>query len=218
MQQDRSTGWRLGTNRIVQFRYQVIGIVMGAILAIVLAKVFMGAFPVLQKDQFLNQNIPGAEKWQSAMTFKFVGALRGITEKNPAIMQALQLGLAIGFITELLRKLIKGWAAYKRFASGSTTGRTTDFLLDAFILPSPYASSFGGFVELRTLWWWAAGGTFSSLFDTVRNRLKSNENVSAEGELPPDMSTMSLVGGGFIAGDSLAALSFGIYLLLKTVF
>ena len=23
MQQDRSTGWRLGTNRVVQFRYQV---------------------------------------------------------------------------------------------------------------------------------------------------------------------------------------------------
>src|SRR6185436_6981459 len=26
MQQDRSTGWRLGTNRTIQFRYQVIGI------------------------------------------------------------------------------------------------------------------------------------------------------------------------------------------------
>ena len=25
MQQDRSTGWRLGTNRVIQFRYQVIG-------------------------------------------------------------------------------------------------------------------------------------------------------------------------------------------------
>ena len=31
------------------------------------------------------------------------------------------------------------------------------------------------------------------------------------------MSTMSLVGGGFIAGDSLAALSIGILGLLKTV-
>jgi hypothetical protein len=31
------------------------------------------------------------------------------------------------------------------------------------------------------------------------------------------MSTMSLVGGGLIAGDSLAALSVGIYRLLKTV-
>ena len=46
MQQDRSTGWRLGTNRIVQFRYQVIGIAMGAVLAVVLAKTFMNAYPV----------------------------------------------------------------------------------------------------------------------------------------------------------------------------
>ena len=29
MQQDRSTGWRLGTPRVLQFRYQVLGIVMG---------------------------------------------------------------------------------------------------------------------------------------------------------------------------------------------
>ena len=38
MQQDRSTGWRLGTNRIIQFRYQVIGVTMGAVLAVVLAR------------------------------------------------------------------------------------------------------------------------------------------------------------------------------------
>jgi uncharacterized oligopeptide transporter (OPT) family protein len=35
MQQDRSTGWRLGTNRTIQFRFQVAGIVMGAIMAVV---------------------------------------------------------------------------------------------------------------------------------------------------------------------------------------
>ena len=29
MQQDRSTGWRLGTNRTIQFRYQVIGVLVG---------------------------------------------------------------------------------------------------------------------------------------------------------------------------------------------
>ncbi len=37
MQQDRSTGWRLGTNRTIQFRFQVAGIVMGAIMAVVFA-------------------------------------------------------------------------------------------------------------------------------------------------------------------------------------
>ena len=39
---------------------------------------------------------------------------------------------------------------------------------------------------------------------------------AAEG-LPSDMSTTSLVGGGLIAGDSLAALSVGIYGLLHTM-
>jgi uncharacterized oligopeptide transporter (OPT) family protein len=51
MQQDRSTGWRLGTNRTIQFRFQVAGIVMGAIMAVVFAKLFMSAYPVLLLDQ-----------------------------------------------------------------------------------------------------------------------------------------------------------------------
>jgi hypothetical protein len=34
--------------------------------------------------------------------------------------------------------------------------------------------------------------------------------VPTEGELPADMSTMSLVGGGLIAGESLSALSVGL--------
>ena len=34
MQQDRSTGWRLGTNRTIQFRYQVVGIAMGAVMSV----------------------------------------------------------------------------------------------------------------------------------------------------------------------------------------
>ena len=217
MQQDRSTGWRLGTNRIVQFRYQVIGIVMGAVLSVALARIFMNAFPVLQQDQFLNQHIAGTEKWQSAMTFKFVGALRGITEKNPAVMKALQLGLLIGLVTEILRKLVKNNSGYRAFAVRSRIGRTTDFVLDAFILPSPYASSFGGFVELTTLYWWAGGGVIASAFETGQKYLKSRATGPVEGELPADMSTTSLVGGGLIAGDALASLGYGIFLLLSAV-
>src|SRR5204862_8334034 len=45
MQQDRSTGWRLGTNRTIQFRFQVAGIVMGAIMAVVFAKLYKRAYP-----------------------------------------------------------------------------------------------------------------------------------------------------------------------------
>jgi uncharacterized oligopeptide transporter (OPT) family protein len=216
MQQDRSTGWRLGTSRIVQFRYQVIGIAMGAVLAVVLAKVFMSAYPVLRADQF-GHHVEGAERWQSAMTYKFVGALRGITNAKGYVMTALRLGIAIGLVTEVARKLLKANATYKRFVRSGRTGFAADFLIDSVVLPSPYASSFGGFVELNTLYWWAGGGALSSFFDTWQERRKAREPKTENGEIPSDMSTMSLIGGGLIAGDSLAALSVGIYGLLTTV-
>ncbi len=216
MQQDRSTGWRLGTNRVIQFRYQVIGIVMGALLAVVLAKTFMRAYPELTQDSF-SQKVPGAEKWQSAMTYKFVGALKGITTKQPHVMKALQLGIVLGVLIEIARKLLKNIRRYKEFSQRSRAGRVTDFALDAFVLPSPYASSFGGFVELLTCVWWSLGGVLASVYDWVQTRLSSKRPKPANGALPEDMSTMSLVGGGLIAGDSLAALSIGIYGLLTTL-
>jgi uncharacterized oligopeptide transporter (OPT) family protein len=230
MQQDRSTGWRLGTNRVIQFRYQVIGIVMGAVVAVILAKLFMSAYPILTQDQFSNPHLPGAEKWQSAMTFKFVGALKGITASNPHVMQALQLGIILGLLIEIARKLIKTRPQYKQFVAGSRTGKVTDFLLDAVFLSSPYASSFGGFVEIPTVLWWTAGGVIASLYNGLTAsqsaRRKAAQNsmglpadcaATAAAELPSDMSTTSLVGGGLIAGDSLAALTVGIYGLLHTV-
>ena len=216
MQQDRSTGWRLGTNRIIQFRYQVIGIMMGAVLAVVLAKVFLGAYPVLKIDQF-GHHVEGAQKWQSAMTYKFVGALRGITTNQPHIMKALTLGILIGFGTEVIRKLVKRVHRYRDWAKTSTTGKVVDFAFDAFLMPSPYASSFGGFVELSTCWWWAGGGTLGSLYETVVAWVNARRGKSAEGGVPADMSTTSLIGGGLIAGDSLAALSVGIYGLVSTL-
>jgi uncharacterized oligopeptide transporter (OPT) family protein len=240
MQQDRSTGWRLGTNRVMQFRYQVIGITMGAVLAVVLAKLFMSAYPILTQDQFANPHLPGAEKWQSAMTYKFVGALRGITAAQPQVMAALLLGIALGLAIEILRKLIKSRAQYKQWVAGSRAGKVTDFLLDAVFLSSPYASSFGGFVELPPVLWWTAGGVISSLYNGLTSFLSARRSAAlrdsqaldssndilgrpagaattaAQG-LPSDMSTTSLVGGGLIAGDSLAALTVGIWGLLHTV-
>ena len=217
MQQDRSTGWRLGTNRIVQFRYQVIGITMGAVLAVVLAKLFMHSYPVLRVDQFSHPHTGGAEQWQSAMTYKIVGALKGITTSQPHVMTALRLGIALGLLIDIARKLIKRIPGYKQAVKTSRWAQAGDFLLDAVLLPSPYASSFGGFVELPTVLWWTAGGVGASVFDWVQAKINSRRPQTAEGQLPADMSTMSLVGGGLIAGDSLAALSVGLYGLLKTV-
>ena len=218
MQQDRSTGWRLGTNRIVQFRYQVIGIAVGAVLAVVLAKLFMNAYPILKADQFAHPDLEGTQKWQSAMTFKFVGALRGITTGQPHVITALKLGILIGLGIEVLRRLIKKFPGYKNFATQSTMGKATDFLLDAVLLPNPYASSFGGFVELNAVLWWTAGGIGSSIFEWLEEKPAAAGQTSGETGLPADMSTMSLVGGGLIAGDSLAALSLGIYGLVKALF
>ena len=217
MQQDRSTGWRLGTNRLIQFRYQVIGITMGAVLAVALAKLFMSAYPILTQDQFSHPHLPGSEKWQSAMTFKFVGALKGITTSQPQVIQALQLGIVLGLLIEIARKAIKSRSGYKRFVTGTRTGRVTDFLLDAVFLSSPYASSFGGFVELPTVLWWTAGGVMAGLYNGLVARLTPRNPNSVEPVLPSDMSTTSLVGGGLIAGDSLAALSVGVYGLLRTM-
>jgi uncharacterized oligopeptide transporter (OPT) family protein len=218
MQQDRSTGWRLGTNRVIQFRYQVIGIAMGAILAVVLAKLFMSAYPVLTQDQFSHPGLEGTQKWQSAMTFKFVGALKGITSAQPQVMMALQIGILLGLLIEIPRKLIKSRPSYQKWVAESRAGRSTDFVLDAVLLSSPYASSFGGFVELPTVLWWTAGGLASAFYNSLQARSAARAAKSGEDALPADMSTMSLVGGGLIAGDSLAALSVGVFGLLTTVF
>jgi uncharacterized oligopeptide transporter (OPT) family protein len=211
MQQDRSTGWRLGTNRTIQFRFQVAGIVMGAIMAVVFAELFMSAYPVLQLDQTTLPADKQPDKWASAMTYKFVGVLRSLTDDKPYQRTAIWVGVAIGFATEILRKVIKSRAAYKKFITTSRTGFATDFLLDAVVLPSPYASSFGGFVNLPTSTWFAAGGVVASIANSMPKR---KDQAAA---LPEDMSTASLVGGGHIAGDALAALGLGVAGLLATV-
>jgi uncharacterized oligopeptide transporter (OPT) family protein len=215
MQQDRSTGWRLGTNRVLQFRYQVIGVLMGAVLSVVLAKFFMSAFPILRENQFAHDGIGG--KWQSTMTFKIVGALKAITDRKPEVITALKLGIAIGIGVEIIRKSMKRTGCYKRFVQNSRMGPTTDFLVDAVLLPSPYAASLGGIVELPTVYWWTLGGVGSSLFQVAQKRLSVGKKI-AEGELPSDMSTVSLAGGGLIAGEALSSLAVGIAKLARTLF
>jgi hypothetical protein len=81
------------------------------------------------------------------------------------------------------------------------------------LLPSPYASSFGGFVNLPTSAWFAAGSVISEITEWLLKRV----HKGTRGALPSDMSITSLVGGGFIAGDAIAALSIGIYGLLSTL-
>jgi len=211
MQQDRSTGWRLGTNRTIQFRFQVAGIVMGAVMAVVFAKLFMSAYPVLQLDQTTLPADKQPEQWTSAMTYKFVGVLRSLTDDKPYQRTAIWVGVAIGLVTEVLRKWIKSRPGYRRFVQRGRAGFATDFALDAVLLPSPYASSFGGFVNLATSAWLAAGGVVASLANTLTDRR------GRKSALPSDMSTTSLIGGGLIAGDAVAALGMGLAGLVATM-
>ncbi|HSP18403.1 MAG TPA: OPT/YSL family transporter [Myxococcaceae bacterium] len=201
MQQDRSTGWRLGTDRRVQFYYQVLGIGMGAVLCVVLARVFMQAYPVLALNSF---DHPEAKvgQWQSPMTYKFVGAIRGLGNLPAHQLVALELGFALGLVVEVLRKLLRASRRYTAFVARPGRGPVVGWTADSVLLPSPYAFSFGTFVELPTALWWGAGGILSSVWNTL-GRSRGPADRAAADELPADMSTTSLVGGGLIAGESL---------------
>jgi uncharacterized oligopeptide transporter (OPT) family protein len=212
MQQDRSTGWRLGTNRTVQFRYQVLGVVVGALLAVVFARLFMAAYPVLLLDQTTMKAGQQPAEWSAAMTYKFVGVLRSLTDDKPYQRTAIVLGVAIGIVIEALRKIVKSRTSYQRLAASGRGGRALDFAVDAVLLPSPYALSFGGFVNLPTSLWFGAGGVAASVLDKRPPREARGGKA-----LPHDMSASSLFGGGLIAGDALAALGLGVAGLLATL-
>jgi uncharacterized oligopeptide transporter (OPT) family protein len=201
MQQDRSTGWRLGTDRRVQFWYQILGIGVGAVLCVVLAHVFMTAYPVLALNSF---DHPEAKvgQWQSAMTYKLVGAIRGLGHLPTYQLVALEVGFALGFVIEVLRKLLRGSPRYRAWVERPGAGPAVGWIADSVLLPSPYAYAFGTFVELPTALWWGAGGILSSVWNS-RTRRSGPADRAATDEFPADMSTTSLVGGGLIAGESL---------------
>lgn len=115
-------------------------------------------------------------------------------------------------MTEGVRKVIKGLAAYKTWIM-TKAGHTFDFCFDSFLMPSPYASSFAGFVEFSTSMWFGGGGVLASLWNAANKHLA--KPAANEEALPEDMSILSLVGGGLIAGDSIAALVLGVLGLLS---
>jgi uncharacterized oligopeptide transporter (OPT) family protein len=213
MQQDRSTGWRLGTPRTIQFRFQVLGLVVGAILTVGFAKVFMSAYPVLALDQTVLKAAEQSSQWQSTMTYKFVGVLRSLTEDKPYQRHAIVFGIGLGLAVQTLRKALFASAAYQRFKRSGKAAGAADFVIDAVLLPSPYAYSFGTFFSLPTSAWFAAGGVLSS----VANGFGKSKSGGKDDTLDGDLSTTSLIGGGLIAGDALAALGLGIVGLLATV-
>src|SRR6185503_18188942 len=135
---------------------------------------------ILTENQFAHPDQDKYQRWQSAFTLKMVGALDGITKHEPHKIKALLLGITIGLLIEAARKTLKSRKRYQVFATGSPKGRVTDFTLDAFLLPSPYAFAFGGFVDFITVAWWAAGGVCAALFEAIRAKLISRRAAEAE--------------------------------------
>ena len=146
MQQDRSTGWRLGSKRAIQFRYQAAGIAMGAVLCVALAKFFLSTRAALRIDTFAHPDA-NVGIWQSAMTYKLVGAIRGIGHLASIQVKALAIGLAIGIVVAVGRRMLAASRGYQRFIASGAIGFAIGWIVDAILLSSPYASSTGGFLE-----------------------------------------------------------------------
>ncbi|MES3012703.1 MAG: OPT/YSL family transporter, partial [Pseudomonadota bacterium] len=210
---------RLGTPRTIQFRFQVMGLVVGAILTVGFAKLFMSAYPALALDQTVQSAAAQSSQWQSTMTYKFVGVLRSLTDDKPYQRHAIVLGIAIGLAVQIARQWLFANAAYRRFKARGRIGGASDFVIDAVLLPSPYAYSFGTFLSIATSAWLAIGGVIASVANWLGGRRaapKRGDDAASEPSAD-DMSTTSLIGGGLIAGDALAALGLGIVGLLATL-
>ena len=140
------------------------------------------------------------------MTYKFVGVLNTLSKDQSKTLGVMGLGVLVGIAIETLRKVIFKNPKYLAWKAKSGTNQAVDFTLDAIILASPYASSFGGFVEFESAFWWGIGGVVASVIASRRKPV-----VAKDGEdLPEDMSGTSLVGGGLLAGESLFALWLGL--------
>ena len=56
-----------------------------------------------------------------------------------------------------------------------------------------------------------------SLYEALAVQFLARKTRALDQDLPADMSTMSLAGGGLIAGDALASLAIGVNGLLRTM-
>ena len=124
----------------------------------------MAAYPVLLLDQTAMSEGQQPAQWNAAMTFKFVGILKSLDRRQavPAHgdLDRRRAGLADRARPQA-RFASERWQSYKKTRAGGAV----DFVLDSTVLSSPYAMSFGGFVNLATSLWLGAGGVVASLID-----------------------------------------------------
>ena len=81
------------------------------------------------------------------MTYKFVGAIRGMGNLPAYQLTRSRSASASGSVTEVSRKLLERSAALPALRQVGPRGGAVGWLVDAILLSSPYASSTGGFLE-----------------------------------------------------------------------
>ena len=220
MQQDRSTGWRLGSKRAIQFRYQAAGIAMGAVLCVVLAKLFMSAYPVLTHRHL---RPPRSEGRHLAVGDDL--QVRGRDPRHrpprrPTRSRRWRSAWRSAWSSRWRGAALAASARYQRLIESGSRGFAIGWIVDAILLSQPVRVVDGRLPRPRG----AASGSQAAASSArcspgKRAARKQQPEVPPEGgrRLPADMSTTSLVGGGLIAGESLYALGAGIASLLGTM-
>ena len=182
MQQDCSTYWRLGTNRSIQFRFQVIGIAMGAVMSVVLARLFMKAYPVLAVNQFGTPARPAPKKWQAAMTHVRRRAQRPRRTRTRTSCSRSGSASASASSPKCCARSSSTTRGCKAWVKRGGFAYYTDLAVDCVFLPSPCTPrALAAFVELGTSVWFGLGGIFSSLLQTWQAKQAEAEVGRARG-------------------------------------
>lgn len=170
MQQDMATGKILQTERKRQKQFQLAGILAGGAFSLLLSHLFFQGFPELLSGW-------ATDEWQSVMTTKIVTAV-GINEINSGFL----ILVFSGFATSLILLLMRYYVFDKLKKQG---------LLMNILIPTPFAISFGAFVQWHFTLWFALGGIASYLIERL-----STDQHSAE-------RTRAIIGAGFISGEAM---------------
>ena len=170
MQQDLATGKILQSDRKRQRQFQLAGILAGGTFSLLLSHLFFQGFPELLTGWT-------TEEWQSVMTTKLITAV-GINEINDGFLALVFSGFATSLVLLVMRYFV--------FDKLKKQG-----LLLNILIPTPFAISFGAFVQWHFTLWFALGGVASYLIE----RLSSNKDNAER--------TRAIIGAGFISGEAM---------------
>ena len=121
-------------------------------------------------------------QWQSAMTYKLVGAIRGLGHLPVHQLVALEVGFGAG----PGRSRCCGSSCGPVPGTGPSSSGPAPVPPSAgwrtrCSCPSPYAYAFGTFVELPTALWWGSGGIVSSVWNTPARRRRGPADRRGDG-------------------------------------